>query len=198
MHFPYATMESYLECSDIIDWRSDIVFSMAKVLSRNSVEDKEVAKNCFEFVRDEIAHSGDTGTGAVTISASEVMEEMTGFCYAKSHLLAALLRANHIPAGLCYQRLSINGDGPPYCLHGLNSVYLKEYGWYRIDARGNRDCMKAFFTPPVESLPYRVDDHFCVDLNGIFSYPLYQVIKALSDSDTVDEVNNNLPDIFIL
>lgn len=190
-------MENYLECSDIIDWRSETVFSMAKKLSGSSVEDKEIAKNCFEFVRDEISHSGDTGTGAVTIRASEVMEEMTGFCYAKSHLLAALLRANHIPAGLCYQRLSINGDGPPYCLHGLNSVYLKEYGWYRIDARGNNDCMKAFFTPPNEFLPYRADYPCCVDLNGIFSYPLYEVIKVLSDSVTVDEVNSKLPDICI-
>jgi len=27
--------------------------------------------------------------------------------------LAALLRANHIPAGICYQRLTIEKDAPP-------------------------------------------------------------------------------------
>jgi len=39
----------------------------------------------------------------VTCSASEVLREGTGICFAKSHLLAALLRAVGIPAGLCYQ-----------------------------------------------------------------------------------------------
>ena len=80
-------------------------------------------------------HSVDFERHAVTCRASEVLAERTGFCYAKSHLLAVLLRANEIPAGFCYQRLSVNDDGAPYCLHGLNAVYLDDYGWYRIDAR---------------------------------------------------------------
>lgn len=67
-----------------------------------------------------------------------MLRHRTGFCYAKSHLLAALLRANGIAAGLCYQRLSVNGGGTPYCLHGLNAVFLKDFGWYRVDARGNK------------------------------------------------------------
>jgi len=67
-----------------------------------------------------------------------VLKYKTGYCYAKSHLLAALLRANNIPAGLCYQRLTIENDMLPYCLPALNAVYLPKYGWYRIDARGNK------------------------------------------------------------
>jgi len=35
----------------------------------------------------------------VTCKASDVLIYGTGYCYAKSHLLAALLRANAIPAG---------------------------------------------------------------------------------------------------
>jgi len=75
----------------------------------------------------------------VTLKASEVLENKTGFCYAKSHLLAAFLRANRIPSGLCYQRLSVYENGPPFCLHGLNAVFLPGIGWYRIDARGPWD-----------------------------------------------------------
>jgi transglutaminase-like putative cysteine protease len=71
----------------------------------------------------------------VTCSASQVLLHGTGFCYAKGHLLAALLRANAIPVGSCYQRLRIDGTGPPFCLHGFNSVHLPAIGWYRIDAR---------------------------------------------------------------
>ena len=71
----------------------------------------------------------------MTCSASQVLLHGTGFCYAKGHLLAALLRANAIPVGSCYQRLRIDGTGPPFCLHGFNSVHLPAIGWYRIDAR---------------------------------------------------------------
>ena len=90
----------------------------------------------------------DFGRVEVTCRASDVLAARTGFCYAKSHLLAALLRANGIPAALCYQRLSIDGQGPPFCLHGLNAVHLPEHGWYRIDARGNKPGVDAQFTPP--------------------------------------------------
>lgn len=41
----------------------------------------------------------------------------SGICYAKSHLLAALLRANKIPAGFCYPRLSAYENGSPYFIH---------------------------------------------------------------------------------
>ena len=26
-----------------------------------------------------------------------------------------------------------------FCLHGLNAAWLPEYGWYRLDPRGNRE-----------------------------------------------------------
>ncbi len=63
-----------------------------------------IAHRCFEFVRDEVRHSWDFKENPVTCHASEVLRHRTGYCYAKTHLLAALLRANRIPAGLCYQR----------------------------------------------------------------------------------------------
>ena len=75
----------------------------------------EVARACFEFVRDQIKHSWDFQLNPVTCRASDVLKHGTGYCYAKSHLLAALLRANRIPAGLCYQRLTVANDVPPFC-----------------------------------------------------------------------------------
>ncbi len=76
----------------------------------------------------------DAQQNPVTLRASEVPSQGTGYYYAKSHLLAALLRANGLPAALCYQRLTIT-DVPPFCLHGLNAAYLPKWGWYRPDAR---------------------------------------------------------------
>ena len=129
--------------------------------------------------------------------ASDVLKHGTGYCYAKSHLLAALLRANNIPAGLCYQRLSVNDEGAPYCLHGLNAVFLKEHGWYRIDARGNKEGVDAQFTPPYEQLAFAINESNERDMPEIWAEPLTVVVDALTQFDTVSDVIENLPDIEI-
>ncbi|MGI9471766.1 MAG: transglutaminase-like domain-containing protein, partial [Rubripirellula sp.] len=112
----------YLSACDVIDFESPEVAAMAKQLRGD--DPTSTAERCFEFVRDEIAHSSDHQRNPVTCAASETLHHRTGYCYAKSHLLCALLRANQIPAGLCYQRLSVEGSGAPFCLHGLNAVFL--------------------------------------------------------------------------
>src|SRR4051812_31358162 len=119
-------MDEFLADNDIIDWRLPSVLARARDLADGCVDLQSVAKRSFEWVRDEIKHSCDFQLNPVTCSASEVLAAGTGFCYAKSHLLAALLRANKIPVGFCYQRLSIDDQGPPFCLHGLNAVWLPE------------------------------------------------------------------------
>jgi transglutaminase-like putative cysteine protease len=134
-------MQEFLRATDVIDWQHPSILTLSSQLVGSTVV--ETAQKCFEWVRDEIKHSNDFKMNPVTCTASDVLSAGTGYCYAKSHLLSALLRANHIPAGLCYQRLSINDDGAPYCLHGLNAVYLPESGWYRIDARGNKPGINA-------------------------------------------------------
>ena len=111
-------MQKYLNNSEIIDWQDPAVSSKAADLAGDLKGDEAIAEACFVFVRDNISHSWDSQQNPVTCSASAVLEYGTGYCYAKSHLLVALLRANSIPAGLCYQRLTIDHDQPPYCLHG--------------------------------------------------------------------------------
>lgn len=105
-------MEQYLEASEFIDWQHPLVLAKAMQLSSGRINDESVAKQCFDFVRDEIKHSWDFKLNPVTCRASDVLMHGAGYCYAKSHLLAALLRANKIPAGLCYQRLTITGKSP--------------------------------------------------------------------------------------
>ena len=92
--------EAYLESSDIIDWKSQAVHDLARHLAVSSSHPVDVARSCFEWVRDEISHSGDSHVNVMTCRASEVLRERTGWCFAKSHLLAALLRANALPAGM--------------------------------------------------------------------------------------------------
>jgi len=182
----------------IIDWDNPEVLDIARELSHGKGGAIEIVKSCYEYVRDEIKHSNDYQLNPVTCKASDVLKYKTGYCYAKSHLLAALLRANNIPAGLCYQRLTIEGDIPPYCLHGLNAVYLPQYGWYRIDARGNKRGVSAEFSPPIEKLAFPIAVEGEVDLLEIWPDPLPEVVRVLEKSSNYQEVAENLPDIEVI
>ena len=190
-------MNKYLETSNYIDWESPEVIEQAVCLATQASTKEEITRRCFEFVRDEIKHSWDFQKNPVTCKASDVLKHRTGYCYAKSHLLAALLRANDIPAGLCYQRLTVT-DVPPFCLHGLNAVYLGEFGWYRIDARGNKQGVATEFCPPVEKLAFPIAVEGEADLPEIWSEPLPVVTEVLTKCATYQEVADNLPDIELI
>ena len=171
-------MEQYLNNSEYIDWKHPVVLKKAAELAASCVSEENIAERCFIFVRDSIKHSWDYRLNPVTCKASEVLIHGTGYCYSKSHLLAALLRANGIPSGLCYQRLILDIDisSSRFTLHGLNAVYLKQYGWYRIDARGNKPGVAAEFCPPTEKLAFPIINAGESDLDGILSEPLPTVI----------------------
>lgn len=188
-------MKKYLEETQILDFTNPNIQKLSHELSKDSKSDKEIAKNCFLYVRDNIHHSGDFKDEITTCKASDVLKYKTGWCYAKSHLLAALLRANGIPTGFCYQRLSCNEYKKDiYCLHGLNAIYLKNYGWYKIDARGNKKGVNAQFNPPFEELAFKLEkEEF--DLADIYSKPLDVVIESLSKNKTYDEMINIFPNV---
>ena len=109
--------------------------------------------------------------------------------------MAALLRANGIPAGLCYQRLLVDPGGSLFCLHGLNAVYLKSSGWYRVDPRGNKLGLESACTPPRERLPFSVQSEGEMDVSGIFAAPLREVVAVLESYGTFDQVAEHLPDL---
>ncbi len=189
------SFSDYLKPSSIVDWQHPAVRSLAEQIAANRETPIAIASAAFEWVRDEIFHSIDYQMNPVTCRASEVLQHKTGFCYAKSHLLAALLRANTIPAGFCYQRLSIDDQGPPYSLHGFNAVHLPDIGWYRIDPRGNRQGINARFAPPQEHLAYAIQLPGEATFQNILPEPLPVVVQALQTHQTIENLLSNLPDI---
>ncbi|MDV3349499.1 transglutaminase family protein [Leptolyngbyaceae cyanobacterium CCMR0082] len=186
---------AYLQTSNIIDWQHPSIVELAAFLAKGHGKPTEIAQVCFQWVRDEIRHSFDYQLNPVTCRASDVLRHRTGYCYAKSHLLAALLRANAIPTGFCYQRLSVNDQGAPYCLHGLNAVYLPEIGWYRIDPRGNRGGIDARFMPPQEKLAFSPRLTEETDFPAILPAPLAVVVDALNNYQTWHSLLQKLPDL---
>lgn len=180
----------YLKSSEIMDFYDLKIQKKVLQLSLNHKNQFETVKNIYEFVRDEIHHSLDIGSQEVTFKASEVLNSCQGICFAKSNLLAAMLRYLGVPTGFCYQRLVHEGS---YILHGLNAVFL-DGNWCRLDARGNREDVDAQFLVNGEKLAFPVSQDGEVDYHGVYSKPIRSVITAFMRVETVEKLMKMLPD----
>lgn len=187
-----CSLNRYLQATEIVDFHAPDVRMLAESLRGSDPLD--TARSCFEWVRDEVRHSLDHGDEKVTLKASDVLRERTGLCYAKSHLLAALLRANGVPCGFVYQRLALDDAGTVFCLHGLNAVWLPECRWYRVDPRGNRPGITTRFDPPHQCLAFETT------LSGegisecVLEEPLPVVVDALGRYSSIRDLSLHLPD----
>jgi transglutaminase-like putative cysteine protease len=171
----------YLQCTPIIDWETPAIIDQTQTVTRGLTHDTKKAHALFEWVRDAISHSWDIGTDVVTCAASEVLQQRTGLCYAKSHLLAAMLRCAGIPAGFCYQVFRRNAPYRGLALHGLNGLYLPSLSrWVRVDARGNTGTIDAQFSLTEEKLAFPVDPHQGECLyQTIYTDPAPEVVAVL-------------------
>ncbi|WP_227425218.1 transglutaminase-like domain-containing protein [Pengzhenrongella sicca] len=181
-HAPAA----YLAADDVIDADHPAVRDAAATLRAAHPGDVPFARAAFELARDEIRHSCDAADPRVTLRASDVLRDGVGLCFAKSHLLAAMLRAEGVPAGLCYQRLT--DDGETFVLHGLVAVHLQD-GWHRLDPRGNKPGVDAQFSLTSERLawPVRVDLGER-DYPQVLVAPDRDVVRALRGATNVLEL----------
>jgi transglutaminase-like putative cysteine protease len=191
---PGALADPFLRSTRIVDWTTLEVLRLALSLSDDSSDQVEIARRCFEWVRDKIEHTVDYGRDEVTSRASDVLRVGTGFCYAKSHLLVALLRANGIRAGFAYQRLALSDEGHAFCLHGLAAIDVAGHGWYRVDPRGNKPGVEAQFTPPAERLAFPCSKTGELIFPRIYSEPVPAVARALESYRSASILSTCLPD----
>ncbi|AJE43934.1 transglutaminase domain-containing protein [Streptomyces nodosus] len=171
-------LSAYLAADDAIDHHHPVVREAAARLARQAADSYAYAQAAYEFVRDSLAHSADSGDPRVTWRASDVIELRTGICHAKAHALAALLRAEDIPTALCYQRL-MHDDGDGHAVHGL--VAVRFHGsWHRQDPRGNKPGVDARFSLDGERLAWVPDRKFNeVDYPVLYDEPHPAVLSAL-------------------
>ena len=98
---PYTDdINKYLALDSVIDYEQEAIKKLSDTLSKQAENELAYVKAAYEFVRDKIVHSADAGEELITCTASEVLKAGHGVCFAKSHLLAALLRCKGIPAGI--------------------------------------------------------------------------------------------------
>lgn len=189
-------LNQYLKSTEIIDYGAANIQELTSEFELKNLEEIELIKVVYEYVRDNISHSFDIDGTHVTCKASEVLKHREGICYAKSHLLAALLRGLGIPTGICYQRLILSDEKAPYLiLHGLNAVYVSsEKRWIRIDPRGNKEGVDAQFSLVNEQLAFEVrKDKGEEDILEIFEEPDPNVVDTLNTCKTVEDLYHNLP-----
>jgi len=189
-------LEDYLRCTREINFDDPEIRKQAALLysgTPHTVQEKlEAICSAFNFVRDQTPHSCDVQSKAVSHTASEVLKNREGMCYAKSFLLAAFLRLWGIPCGLAYQRLFRNGR---HILHGMNGVWI-ENRWIVIDARGLANGTKVFFDPqnPQDVFVFPVNAE-AGEMNypEIYPDPIPCITQALEGYSTCAEMARHLP-----
>ena len=189
-------LSEYLISDAIVDWQTPAVREKALELTGALSDEVAKARCLYEWARDNIPLATDAGLDIVACTASEVLQHGTGICFAKSHLLAALLRAVAIPAGFCYQVLRVAPpvDNEPV-LHGFNALYLATLDkWLRVDARGNTKGINAQFSIKKEQLAFAMDplaDEFIYET--IFAAPVSIVVNRLKMYKLTSELWQDLP-----
>ena len=155
-------ISKYLSETDCIDFSNPVIQEKVLELKQSAASELDYIEKAYEFVRDDIPHSWDIKSQIVSRKASEVLINKTGICWTKSCLLAALLRANNIPAGISYQYLTRADDASDgYIIHAMNTVYIDSLKkWIRLDARGNKPGVNAQFCLAEEKLAFPARPEF--------------------------------------
>lgn len=189
-------MKAYLKADNVVDYCTESVSRLADQLFDSSSDEMDFIKKSYEYVRDRIAHSADAREELITCSASEVLCAGHGICFAKSHLLAAILRSKGVPTGFCYQKLILDDDTAPVLIyHGLNGVYISSLKkWIRLDARGNKPGVNAQFSTGKEHLAFQVrSEKGEEDCFIVYPDPDELVVKTMRESKTRSELWGDLP-----
>lgn len=84
--------EEYLEETEYVDFSNIEVRKLADKLKKESTDEIELVQKTYQFVRDDIKHSWDVQDKRVPVSASDVLREGVGICWAKANLLVAFAR----------------------------------------------------------------------------------------------------------
>jgi len=190
-------IQDYLkEIPPFIRFDTPLVREKIREIESRAASKRERAKLAFETARDEIQHSFDTNNKVITIGAEDALQKKEGICFAKSHLLATLLRGMGIPAGFCYQRVLRKGTVESgYALHGLNAVYLEDTGWFRVDPRGNKPGIDSQFSTDVEKLAYPIRESLGEkDYPEVYAGPLPCVLESMENSEDCHALFYNRPE----
>lgn len=117
-------MNSYLAFSHYIDGDEPSVQRKAKELKESTGSEIELVKTTYYFVRDEINHSWDAQDKRVTATASDVLREGVGICWAKANLLAAFIKNQWYSFWNMLSKTYIRRYARNWILHSCSKCHL--------------------------------------------------------------------------
>ena len=186
--------KAFLQEDDYVDFTN---ISISREVSQAILKCKtleEKARAVFEFVRDDISNAFDIDSIDIPCTASETVRARYGTDDSKANLLAAMMRALGIPAGFCYQRLTVlDDDSEGLYLHCYNAIYL-DGKWIRLDASTDRGGKKGEFAKITPILPFTPREVFGEEnIPGIFAEPDERSMAVHRAAEYIEEVIFNLP-----
>lgn len=180
--------------TDVIEADAPAVRELADRLA-GGTEGVEAARLLFDWVRDEIAYDmAPEVDSREDWRATATLERGGGFCQQKAVLLAALLRARGIPAGVVFQDLLDHKIPPHYVafigsqrleMHGLTCAFL-DGRWVRLDATLPRDFVERKRYRLVE---FEGNDDAILAATDVDGEPHFEVLAELGAwADLPDEI----------
>lgn len=138
----YPRAEDSVGSTDVIEADAPAIRALAEQVAGDA-KGAEAARLLFDWVRDEITYDmAPDVESREDWKATATLERGRGFCQQKAVLLASLLRARDIPAGVVLQDLLDHKIPAHYVefigsqrleLHGLTCAFL-DGRWVRLDA----------------------------------------------------------------
>lgn len=197
-----ADLNEFLTENEFIDFSHPKIQEVVKEIKDKAPNNElELTKIAYHFVQDKVSHVMDIAKtdpkiwqAKPNLKASDVLQNDNAFCYGKSNLLTAILRALGIPCGFSDQLLMLDEElSNRKIIHTVNSVYLKSLKkWIRLDTRGNG---LGSFSTEEEKLAYEAREEFGEISNlATYSNPTNQIISLYNISANNEELLNNIFD----
>ncbi len=211
---PPEGMYEYLKPTKLCDSDHAMLKEKANEMVKGVETPKEAALKIFYFIREEIPF----GMDYATMKASETLKRGMGFCFTKTNLQIALLRAMGIPARCHYSHLSrelIKEITPgffynkiPFVTHPWAECYLFNR-WIACEAHLD----EVFYKASLRAGGMTKEQVPTIDWDGESDLVLYKhwMIKDVGNFPSIDDVlitarkrkeplppDNNIPGWFVI
>ncbi len=180
-------LKEYLAPGKYINSSDERIVHKALLLAKGCRDIKTIVERVFLYVRDQIDY--DPEMKNQNFKASAILVFGRGNSAGKACLLAALCRANEIPAGISFQRLQDlkqlkgNTQRPVIKCHAITNIYVEGH-WIKLDPTLNRwfTLARNCFAPG-----FNIDHDALIaekDWNGADNYRIMEESPVFNDLPT--------------
>ena len=112
----------------------------------------------------------------------------------QNHVFSQTSKSKSNPIGISYQLFTRADDASEgYMIHALNTVHIKDLNkWIRLDARGNKENINAYFSLDEEHLAYSIRSEFGeIDYHDNHADLDERLVNILMESESIQEITTD-------